>query len=57
MDILEFVDFDASPKNLLVRAKLTGKSNPNSLKEVQAILNEYKIEQTLYNLLFKSPNN
>lgn len=57
VDILEFVDFDASPKNLLVRAKLTGKSNPNSLKEVQAILNEYKIEQTLYNLLFKSPNN
>lgn len=54
VDILEFVDFDASPKNLLVRAKYTGSINSQSLREVEDILNQYKIEQTLYNLLFKA---
>lgn len=52
-DILEFVDFDASPKNLLVRAKYTGNSNAKALDEVNQILDEFKIVQTLYKLLFK----
>lgn len=56
VDILEFVDFDASPKNLLVRAKYTGNSNVKALDEVNQILDEFKIDQTLYNLLFKSSN-
>lgn len=62
VDILEFVDFDASPKNLLVRAKYTGNSNAKALDEVNQILDEFKIVQTLYNvqtlykLLFKSSN-
>lgn len=55
-DILEFVDFDASPKNLLVRAKYTGNSNAKALDEVNQILDEFKIVQTLYKLLFKSSN-
>lgn len=54
--ILEFVDFDASPKNLLVRAKYTGNSNAKALDEVNQILDEFKIVQTLYKLLFKSSN-
>ena len=53
VDILEFVDFDASPKNLLVRAKYTGNSNAKALDEVNQILDEFKIVQTLYKLLFK----
>ena len=56
VDILEFVDFDASPKNLLVRAKYTGNSNAKALDEVKQILDEFKIDQTLYKLLFKSSN-
>lgn len=56
VDILEFVDFDASPKNLLVRAKYTGNSNTKALDEVKQILDEFKIDQTLYKLLFKSSN-
>lgn len=56
VDILEFVDFDASPKNLLVRAKYTGSSNAKALDEVNQILDEFKIVQTLYKLLFKSSN-
>lgn len=53
VDILKFVDFDASPKNLLVRAKYTGNSNAKALDEVNQILDEFKIVQTLYKLLFK----
>lgn len=56
VDILEFVDFDAPPKNLLVRAKYTGNSNAKALDEVNQILDEFKIVQTLYKLLFKSSN-
>lgn len=56
VDILKFVDFDASPKNLLVRAKYTGNSNAKALDEVNQILDEFKIVQTLYKLLFKSSN-
>lgn len=56
VDILEFVDFDASPKKLLVRAKYTGNSNAKALDEVNQILDEFKIVQTLYKLLFKSSN-
>lgn len=56
VDILEFVDFDASPKNLLVRAKYTGNSNAKALDDVKQILDEFKIDQTLYKLLFKSSN-
>lgn len=53
---MEFVDFDASPKNLLVRAKYTGNSNAKALDEVKQILDEFTIDQTLYKLLFKSSN-
>lgn len=56
VDILEFVDFDVSPKNLLVRAKYTGNSNAKALDEVKQILDEFTIDQTLYKLLFKSSN-
>lgn len=48
VDILEFVDFDASPKNLLVRAKYTGNSNAKALDEVNQILDEFKIYINYY---------
>ena len=51
--VMEFVDFENSPKNLLIRAVKTSNSvNPTAKEEVEAILNEYNIKQTLYSLLF-----
>ena len=52
--VLEFVDFDASPKNLLIRAIKVNKDNSQKIKEeLDSIINEYGIEQTLYSLLMK----
>lgn len=51
--VMEFVDFENSPKNLLIRAVKTSNSvNPKAKEEVEAILNVYNIKQTLYSLLF-----
>lgn len=51
--VMEFVDFENSPKNLLIRAVKTSNSvNSKAKEEVEAILNEYNIKQTLYSLLF-----
>ena len=50
--VLEFVDFDASPKNLLIRAiKVNKEKNPKIKEELDAIISEYGIKQTLYSLL------
>ena len=51
--ILEFVDFDASPKNLLIRATKVNKVGNEKIKEeLDELINQYKISQTLYNLMF-----
>lgn len=52
-NVMEFVDFENSPKNLLIRAEL--KNNPGNEKikeELDALLKEYNIKQTLYELVF-----
>jgi hypothetical protein len=50
---MEFVDFENSPKNLLIRAVKTNNSlNPKIKEEIDAILREYNISQKLYSLLF-----
>lgn len=51
VNVMEFVDFDASPKNLLIKAKYHGNYNKKALEEVKSILKEYQIKQTLYNML------
>ena len=53
VNLQEFIDFDWSPKNILLKAIYTGKENKESLKLTEDILKEYKIDQTLYNLLTK----
>lgn len=51
--IMEFVDFDNSPKNLLIRASYTGGSKNEKIKnELDQFLKDNNINQTLYNLLF-----
>ena len=54
-NVMEFVDFDASPKNLLIRATKTSNGFNESIKEeIEKIINDYKIHQTLYALLFEN---
>ena len=51
--VMEFVNFENSPKNLLIRAVKTNNSHNEKIKEeIEALLDEYKIKQTLYSLLF-----
>jgi hypothetical protein len=51
--VLEFVDFDASPKNLLIRANLTNQKPDDKIKtEIDALIEQLGVEQTLYNLIF-----
>ena len=51
--VMEFVDFENSPKNLLIRAVKTNNSKNEKIKEeIEALLEEYKIKQKLYSLLF-----
>ncbi|MDO5155790.1 MAG: SAM-dependent methyltransferase [Eubacteriales bacterium] len=52
--ILEFVDFAASPKNLLIRAvrgQVSGQKKEQAKKEIDAICKEFSISQTLVKLL------
>lgn len=52
--VLEFVDWDATPKNVLIRAIYKNLPTSNPLKEqVEEWLSKLEVEQTLYNLIFK----
>lgn len=48
--IIEYIDSDHSLKNLMIRAKYTGKENVQSKKEIEHIINEFKIQQSLVTL-------
>lgn len=53
--LLEFVDLDHTPKNILIRAIKRGTTPKSTLekckKEVDSIRNEFQIEPTLYRIL------
>lgn len=52
--VMEFIDIDNSPKNLLIRAIYQGGTPNESIKEdVEKLIQDLGISQTLYNLLFK----
>ena len=54
-NVMEFVDIENSPKNLLIRATLTNSSKNIKIKEeIDSLINEYKINQTLYELTLKN---
>lgn len=53
--LLEFVDFAHTPKNILIRAvkkeSTTAKAKAKSLSQVEAVMQEFNLSPTLYNLL------
>lgn len=51
VDVIEFVDFAHSPKNLMIRAKLN--SNKKSTAILQNLKEKYKFKQTLFELQTK----
>lgn len=48
VDVIEFVDFAHSPKNLMIRAKLN--STKKSMEKINQLQEKYKFSQTLYKL-------
>jgi len=50
--MVEFVAFDHTPKNIMLRAvKKPGRDRAKALSEVEAALHEFNVSPTLYNLL------
>ncbi len=58
--LLEFIDFTHTPKNLLIRAVLkqsqTQTTKDKAINEVKAVMKEFNVKPTLYNLLFEGEN-
>lgn len=53
--VMEFVDIENSPKNLLIRAVLKNNNKNEKIKEeIESLLKEYNINQKLYELVFKN---
>ena len=52
VDMMEFVDFSHSPKNIMIRARLESSGNRN-LSNVKSLMSTYAFDQTLVKLLEK----
>jgi hypothetical protein len=50
VDMIEFIDFDHSPKNIMIRAKRNGKPGTKGRKQAQELANAYGFKQTLLEL-------
>lgn len=51
VDVIEFVDFEHSPKNLMLRAKYTGKKRSDSREKAEALREDYGFKQSLLELI------
>lgn len=51
VDVIEFVDFEHSPKNLMLRARYTGKKRPGSREKAEALRQCYGFRQSLLELI------
>ena len=50
VDVIEFTDFEHSPKNLMLRARYTGKKGSAGREQAAALAERYGFEQTLLKL-------
>ena len=51
VDVIEFVDFEHSPKNLMLRARSTGKRKSSSRERAEALQQQYGFRQSLLELV------
>ncbi len=51
VDVLEFVDFSHSPKNIMLRAKKTKNVSDKNRKHIAELQEKYQFNQTLYKLV------
>ena len=50
VDLIEFVDFEHSPKNLMIRASYTGKRRTGGRERAEALQRSYGFRQSLLEL-------
>ena len=50
VDMIEFIDFDHSPKNIMIRAKRSGKTGTKARARAQELAGRYGFRQTLLEL-------
>lgn len=50
LDMIEFIDFAHSPKNIMLRATYTGRCRPGGLAQALALKEQYGFDQTLIDL-------
>ena len=50
VDMIEFIDFDHSPKNIMIRARRNGKPGTKGRLQAQELANAYGFKQTLLEL-------
>ena len=50
VDLIEFVDFAHSPKNIMIRASYTGRPKEKNLTRAEALRQQYGFDQTLLRL-------
>ncbi len=55
--VMEFIDMEHTPKNIMIRAVKSGKENPKKIKELKAFLDSFNVKQTLYELCFGKTDN
>ena len=53
VDVIEFVDFEHSPKNLMLRARYTGKKRSGAREKAEALRKTYGFKQSLLELIPK----
>ncbi len=53
-NIIEFIEMEHTPKNVLIKAIYTGNINNDALNEYKGLVDTYNIEQTLYKLMYEN---
>ena len=52
VDMIEFVDLSHSPKNIMLRAKKTGRANHKNAEKLKNMMAQYCMKQTLFELVY-----